>query len=79
MADTWTELANVYNRYNNIVIAEVDCTKFGLICQKHEIRGYPSLVMFENGEQVEKYSGQRDLENFSNFIKKYLTKYHDEL
>ncbi len=79
MEPTWIELAGIYKDYNKIIIAEMDCTKYGEICHRHEVTGYPSLIMFDYGQKVEKYSGPRNLESFSIFVKNHLKKYHDEL
>jgi len=36
----------------NVFISEVDCTIEFQICQEKGIRGYPTLIFFQNGKQV---------------------------
>jgi thioredoxin domain-containing protein 5 len=50
-------------------VAEVDCTIHQAVCQQNGIRGYPTLLWFENGkEQSEKYTGARNTEAFLTWI-----------
>ncbi len=36
----------------NIYISEVDCTVEHQICQQRGIRGYPTILLFYNGKEV---------------------------
>lgn len=49
------------------VIAEVDCTLNKESCNKHGIRGYPTLKYFIDGE-AHQYSGSRSKDNLSAFL-----------
>lgn len=51
------------------VIAKVDSTVEKTAASAWSIRGYPTLLYFENGQMVEKYSGGRTAEE----IVKYMT------
>ena len=42
MAPTWVEYSNDSGDVN---IAEVDCTQEQELCQKHGVRGYPTLLL----------------------------------
>ncbi|KNC86900.1 hypothetical protein SARC_00945 [Sphaeroforma arctica JP610] len=50
-------------------LAEVDCTVQKDLCTKHGVKGYPTLLFFSNGENVEKYSKGRTEDVFIEFIK----------
>ncbi|KAK7202335.1 protein disulfide isomerase 2 [Novymonas esmeraldas] len=50
-------------------LAEVDCTKEESLAQKYEIKGFPTLFIFRNGEKAEDYSGPRTAAAISAYIK----------
>lgn len=35
-----------------ITIAKIDCTEFRGICSNQDVKGYPTLLWFENGQKV---------------------------
>lgn len=75
MAPTWVELARKVS--DKIKIAEVDCTQNGEICNENNVNGYPTLLLFKNGQKLEDYSGARDISSLISFLNKYLI--HEEL
>ena len=53
MAQAWERLAADYHSSGKrVIIAKVDCSLFKPLCNTHNIRGYPTLVWFFNGEMV---------------------------
>eukprot|EP01025_Chloroclados_australasicus_P026882 TRINITY_DN2669_c0_g2_i2.p1 TRINITY_DN2669_c0_g2~~TRINITY_DN2669_c0_g2_i2.p1 ORF type:complete len:950 (+),score=137.83 TRINITY_DN2669_c0_g2_i2:247-2850(+) len=65
MAPTWVEYSN---DSGDAHIAEVDCTQNQELCQKHGVRGYPTLLLFQDGGEGVKFQGQRDIPSFKKFI-----------
>ena len=69
-------LAPEYERAANLlkekgsaaVVAKVDTTVEKAAGASYSIRGYPTLLYFENGQMVEKYSGARTGEDISNYL-----------
>jgi protein disulfide-isomerase A6 len=56
---------------DKVVIAEVDCTNNADICDRYEIKGYPTLVFFKHSlEPSETYNGGRDLESMVSYVNK---------
>jgi thioredoxin-like negative regulator of GroEL len=51
-------------------IAKVDCTVHRDVCSHHGVRGYPTLLYFKpGGKENIKYSGARELNALTDFIK----------
>lgn len=48
----------------------MDCTQNQELCQRHGVRGYPTLLLFEDGLVMEKYSGNRALDKLVKFVEK---------
>lgn len=68
LAPTWDELATHFESHPNIHISKLDCTLYSLTCQQNEIKGYPTLLLFEEGQVREKYTGNRDLQSLIEFV-----------
>lgn len=68
LAPTWEKLGTALADESGIEVASVDCTTSKATCTKADIRSYPSLKIFYNGEEVKKYQGARDLESLKAFV-----------
>ncbi|PHZ16998.1 protein disulfide isomerase [Rhizopus microsporus ATCC 52813] len=53
----------------NIPLAKVDCTENEDLCQKHDVRGYPTLKVFRKGEAAE-YKGARKADGIVSYMEK---------
>ena len=51
------------------VVAKVDATVEKTSSSKYSVRGYPTVLYFENGEMVEKYSGARTAEAIADYMR----------
>lgn len=69
LAPTWEELADKVKN-EEVTIAKVDCTQHKAVCDANQVRGYPTLKIFRNGEFVEDYKGSRTIEDLQQFVKK---------
>jgi thioredoxin domain-containing protein 5 len=65
MAADWESFAST-NTDASLRVAECDCTTSAAACQKHGVRGYPTVVLFKNGEPV-KFQGARNKAAFTEF------------
>ena len=72
LAPTWDDLSKKYVEVDTLKIAKVDCTQHKNICQESKVRGYPTLIIFKNGERLEEYNGSRDLGSLSAFVDKFI-------
>ncbi|KAJ3151380.1 protein disulfide-isomerase precursor [Irineochytrium annulatum] len=52
-----------------IKIAKVDCTVETDVCQKYDVRGYPTLKVFRKGKAAE-FKGQRKADSIISYMKK---------
>lgn len=50
----------------------VDCTLYGDLCRDHKVRGYPTLQLWQNGENLEEYKGKNRYDALTEYI-------HDKL
>jgi protein disulfide-isomerase-like protein len=53
---------------SNINVAKVNCDKKPELAEKHEVKGFPTIILFKGGKKVY-FEGPRNLENFLEFIK----------
>ena len=53
-----------------IKLAAIDCTVEKEICEKHALKGYPTLAVFRAGAEVTKYQGPREAASIVKFMKK---------
>jgi thioredoxin domain-containing protein 5 len=77
MAETWKDLALRFKGHPVVRIADVDCTVNVDVCMNQNIEGYPTLILFKDGNRLNDYPGDRSLTSLEQFVKNYLTK--DEL
>ncbi|KAI8826628.1 uncharacterized protein EV422DRAFT_510902 [Fimicolochytrium jonesii] len=53
----------------SLPLAKVDCTEQTELCEKHDIKGYPTLKVFREGVPSE-YKGQRKADGIVSYMKK---------
>ncbi|OAD67382.1 hypothetical protein PHYBLDRAFT_19447 [Phycomyces blakesleeanus NRRL 1555(-)] len=63
------ETAATELKEKSVTLAKVDCTENEDLCQKYEIRGYPTLKVFRNGSFVE-YKGPRKADGIVSYMTK---------
>ena len=52
---------------NNVHVLKVDCSRFTNIADKYNIKGYPTIKLFQKGQVVKDYDGDRKLGSFLAF------------
>jgi len=75
LAPTWEELAQKFKGTAGVSIAHVDCTAGDnvnrALCDGQGVNGFPTLIIYKDGEKVAEYSGKRDLEALTAFVEKH--------
>ncbi|KAH9488252.1 Thioredoxin domain-containing protein 5 [Bulinus truncatus] len=73
LAPVWEDLASSFGQNDNVAIAELDCTQSTIVCKQFEIRGYPTLLWFKDGQKVDQFQAPRTLETLKNFVQERLS------
>lgn len=55
-----------------LTIASVDCVKNPQACQRYGIGAYPTMLLFRNGQMLSQYTGDREYEDMSNWLRRSL-------
>ncbi|CAL1537590.1 unnamed protein product [Lymnaea stagnalis] len=73
LAPVWEELANAFSKDENVFIAKIDCTQSTVVCKAYEIRGYPTLLWFKDGQKIDQFQAPRSIEVLTKFVQDKLT------
>jgi len=73
MVPDWDRLGDEYRGSSSVIIADVDCTVEAELCQKHDVKGYPTIKYWVDGV-ANSYQGGRDYDALAKFAKDNLNK-----
>jgi len=68
MKPAWDKLGAEYKDSSSVVIADADCTVHRDLCQKYDVKGYPTIKYYKDGT-FHDYSGGRDFDGLKSFTK----------
>ena len=71
MEDEWKLFAQEHPEYQ---VASLDGDKYSEIGSQYGVRGFPTLLLLDNGKEAVRYSGPRTRQEFTNFVETYLSK-----
>ncbi|RDB15626.1 Thioredoxin domain-containing protein 5 [Hypsizygus marmoreus] len=72
-APTWDQLVQESEKeHPTVKLAQVNCITHGDLCNENDVKAYPSLRFYNNGERVENFKGDRNLDSLHTFIKRHV-------
>lgn len=69
LAPVWEELEKSCG--NKCKITSIDCEREKDTCKRYGVKGYPTLVLFNDGKPIARYRGPRNLEDFKTFLRNF--------
>jgi len=73
MAGAWEDLAKARkSQQPKVGIASLDCTAHNPICKEHGVKGFPTILFFQDGKNLGKHAGGRDVASLQKSITKFL-------
>jgi len=73
MKPAWDQLGDKFAASSSVLIADVDCTVEKDLCANFEVKGYPTIKYFKDGDMSgEDYKGGRDFDSLEKFVKETL-------
>ncbi|RKP25336.1 hypothetical protein SYNPS1DRAFT_28928 [Syncephalis pseudoplumigaleata] len=75
MAPAWVELSHKYANTKDFHLGEINCLAEMDLCERHDIKGFPTMVMYHNGDRENEYEGMPTVEKMSLFVEQQLLRH----
>lgn len=69
--DAQTSL-NTFTAYYNFHFGSLDCIAFGTTCSDNKVGAFPTFILYNDGEEVKRFEGARDMAGLSKFVEEQL-------
>jgi len=66
MKPDWDKLGDEFADSKTVLIGDVDCTVEKALCSKYDVKGFPTIKVFNDGSE-EAYEGGRDFDSLKAF------------
>jgi len=75
MKPAWEQLGDEFQGSSSVLIGDADCTVESALCQKHGVKGYPTIKYYtsETGKEGASYSGGREYDGLKKFADEELS------
>lgn len=70
--ETEGDSLNSFTRYYDFKFAKVDCMAFADTCVSHNVTGYPSMIYYKDGKEVQKEQGTKEMQDLSKWVEQLL-------
>lgn len=64
----WDQLEQRYNKSSNLTVRKVDCQAHPEEAKKHQIDGYPTIILFKQGRPMIYTGADRSLETIEKWV-----------
>ncbi|KAE9363664.1 thioredoxin-domain-containing protein [Stipitochalara longipes BDJ] len=71
-ADSASTSMNTFTAYYNFHFGSLDCTAFGSACTAHGVGAFPTLILYNDGEEVKRFEGSKNMKDLSAFVEDVL-------
>jgi thiol-disulfide isomerase/thioredoxin len=66
MRGEWSKFVN--NHKGDVATKEVEASQDPAMCKKYGVKGFPSLLLINNGKVIKKFEGERKASAFESFV-----------
>ena len=63
---------NSFTNYYDFHFASLNCVAYADLCQKLGIEAFPAFMLYKNGEFVDRYTGERNIEDMAHYVEEKL-------
>jgi protein disulfide-isomerase len=71
-ADSSSTSMNTFTAYYDFHFASLDCIAFGSSCTAHGVGSFPTFILYNDGEEVKRFEGAKDMKGLSDFVEDVL-------
>ncbi|PPR04006.1 hypothetical protein CVT24_010499 [Panaeolus cyanescens] len=70
---TWEKLvAEAATEIPQVKTGTINCVDYGDLCNENGIAGYPTMIMFEDGQKLADFKGSREMDRLKTFMKSFV-------
>lgn len=66
--NTWKELVEKHRSSDLVAFKKVNCEKNPDAVKKYKLEGYPTIILFKNGQPASIFEGERTVQNLEKFM-----------
>lgn len=68
MMPEWEKLEKKYKNHDSILVNKIEASENPDFMEKHNVDGFPTMLMFDDDNNVKRYDGERTFKDFENFL-----------